>query len=109
MLSLAFALSLIFAFSVPHDGGRCPDTAFKLARSLSTGRELYLDDHDPIAAFGNSRRICPGRHSARDMLWLAVLTRSSKKRNSKSLRKNTRSLKYLGETFVYLRATNTER
>lgn len=71
-MSLAFALSLIFAFRVPHDGGRCPDTAFKLARSLSTGGGLYLDDHDPIEAFGNSRRICPGRHFAMDMLWLAV-------------------------------------
>lgn len=56
-----------------HDEERYPDPeTFKPTRFLTSDGKLNRDVPDPDDVFGYSRRVCPGRHFALDMLWLSI-------------------------------------
>ena len=59
--------------AILHDESRYRDPeTFDPSRFLTPAGDLDLDVPDPIEVFGNSRRICPGRYFATDILWLSV-------------------------------------
>ena len=59
--------------AILHDESRYknPDT-FNPSRFLTPAGKLDPGVPDPTEVFGNSRRICPGRYFAADILWLTV-------------------------------------
>ena len=59
--------------AILHDETHFPDPfTFNPDRFIKDGA-LNPDVLDPsVAAFGYGRRICPGRHMARDAVWIAV-------------------------------------
>lgn len=64
---------MLRARAILHDADRYPDPeTFNPGRFLTA--DGLLDDSvpDPTQTFGYSRRVCPGRHFAQDMLWLAA-------------------------------------
>ncbi|GJE98988.1 cytochrome P450 [Phanerochaete sordida] len=61
------------AWAVLHDPETYPDPdTFNPSRFLDDAGRLRKDVPDPWATFGFGRRICPGRHFALDVLWLAA-------------------------------------
>lgn len=70
---LGQALSFNPHRAILHDGDRYPNPeAFDPTRFLTSDGELNGDVPFPTETFGFSRRICPGRHFAMDVLWLAI-------------------------------------
>ncbi|KAJ7152093.1 cytochrome P450 [Mycena filopes] len=62
------------AWAILHDEAVYPDPyAFKPGRFLLDGKP-NPEVPSPDAAFGFGRRLCPGRHMARDSLWVAVVS-----------------------------------
>ncbi|KAF7985938.1 hypothetical protein HWV62_43870 [Athelia sp. TMB] len=56
-----------------HDESVYPDaTSFNPDRYLTKKGKLDPSVRDPEAAFGYGRRICPGRHMARESIWLTA-------------------------------------
>ena len=59
--------------AILHDDNRYSDPeTFNPDRFLTATGQLDMKVPDPIEVFGNSRRICPGRYFAIDILWLAT-------------------------------------
>jgi len=61
------------AWAIMHDKERYqdPDT-FNPSRFVDSEGRLRKDVPDPMEVFGYGRRICPGRHLALDLVWLAM-------------------------------------
>ncbi|GJE96483.1 cytochrome P450 [Phanerochaete sordida] len=61
------------SWAMLHDPSAFPDPErFDPSRFLATDGSLRSDAPSVTPAFGFGRRICPGRHFARDFLWLAI-------------------------------------
>ncbi|GJF00668.1 cytochrome P450 [Phanerochaete sordida] len=61
------------AWAILHDPARYPDPEkFLPERFLDAHGALRADVPEPLAAFGYGRRVCPGRHFAYDLVWLAI-------------------------------------
>ncbi|GJE96481.1 cytochrome P450 [Phanerochaete sordida] len=61
------------AWAILHDEHAYPNPEqFNPARWLTAAGTLRADMPCPTAGFGFGRRICPGRHFALDVLWLAI-------------------------------------
>lgn len=59
--------------AILHDENRYPNAeAFDPRRFLTADGLLNTDTPDTTETFGYSRRICPGRYFAMDMLWLTA-------------------------------------
>lgn len=61
------------AWAMMHDKDNYPDPlAFKPERWLTPDGKLDPEILEPTAAFGFGRRICPGKHIASSMLYIAI-------------------------------------
>ena len=59
--------------TILRDETRYPDPrTFKPERFLTPDGQLDPDVPNPLEAFGYGRRLCPGRHYAEDVLFLAM-------------------------------------
>ena len=59
--------------AILRDPNRYPDPdVFKPERFLTPEGKLNKSVPEPVETFGYSRRICPGRHFAADILFFAV-------------------------------------
>ena len=69
----AFCNAISIFRAILHDESRYqdPDT-FDPSRFLTSAGALDPNVPDPAEVFGNSRRVCPGRYFAMDILWLSV-------------------------------------
>ena len=67
------AVSFIFPRAIFHAEDVYPDPyPFKPKRFLDEKGSLREDVPHPTGGFGYSRRICPGRYFALDILWLTI-------------------------------------
>lgn len=60
------------AWAILHDKEEYMEpSVFRPERFLKDGK-LDSDVHEPLAAFGFGRRVCPGKHIAKSTLWITV-------------------------------------
>nr|BAL05123.1 cytochrome P450 [Phanerodontia chrysosporium] len=69
----AGTIVMINAWAILRDESVYPDPdVFRPERYLDSDGRLRTDMPYPVEGFGAGRRLCPGRHFAHDMLWLAI-------------------------------------
>lgn len=92
------SLALNTTRDILHDEDRYPDPdTFNPSRFLTSEGTLDADVPDPGDVFGYGRRICPGRHFAMDVIWLAIANILSVITIGKPLDENGNAIEPSGE------------